>query len=104
MTASYAEMLPGPEQLHIDSACNRGVASLSNGLFNANGSVSSLSRHNCVSRYRPVGDGVPGAWLKSTKPIKIGDEIFNWYGDGGYMLQHNHSTKRRTKEPDTRPC
>ncbi|CAB1097164.1 unnamed protein product [Ectocarpus sp. CCAP 1310/34] len=104
MTAAYAEILPGPEQLHIDSACKRGVASLANGLFNANGSVSSLSRHNCVSRYRPVGDGVPGVWLKSTKPLKIGDEIFNWYGDGGYMLQHNHSTKRRTKAPDTRPC
>ena len=104
MTAPYTEQLPGPQQLAVDCACTRGIGSLANGRFNQNGTVSSLSRHNCFTRYRPVGDGIPGLWLKATKTIKEGDEIFNWYGDGGYMLQNNHSTKRRTKVPDSRPC
>ncbi len=103
-TASYTEQMPGPQQIAVDAACSRGIGSLANALFNADGSVSSLRRHNCISRYRPVGDGTPGLWLKTTKTIKIGDEIFHWYGDGGYMLQDNHSTRRRAKVPDSRPC
>lgn len=103
-TAPYTMQMPGPKQLAVDCACTRGIGSLANCRFNKNGTVSSLSRHNCVSRYRPVGDGTPGLWLKATKTIKAGDEIFLWYGDGGYKLQNNHSTKPRAKIPDSRPC
>lgn len=104
MTAAYTEQIPGNPNLAFDCACSRGIGSLANAHFNANGKLSALSRHNCFSRYRPVGDGVPGVWLKSTKVIKEGQEIFNWYGDGGYVLQDNHSTSRREKIPDSRPC
>lgn len=102
MTAAYTEQIS--DNLAFDCACSRGIGSLANARFNANGTVSSLSRHNCFSRYRPAGNGVSGVWLKSTKVIKDGEEIFNWYGDGGYLLQDNHSTSRRVKAPDTRPC
>lgn len=74
MTAPYTMQLPGG--LAVDCALVRGIASLANGKFNADETVSSLDRHNCVTRVRPVGDGVPGAWLKSTKSIKRGREIF----------------------------
>ena len=104
MTAPYAEVFPNQSNQAVDGACQRGIGSLANGRFNKNGTVSSLSRHNCKTRYRPVGDGFPGIWLKATKTIRAGDEIFNWYGDGGYLLQKNHSTKRRKKVPDSRPC
>lgn len=104
MTAAYAERIPGEANLAVDCACSRGIGSLSNAHFNANGTLSARSRHNCISRYRPVGDGVPGVWLKSTKLIKEGQEIFNWYGDGGFLLENNHSTSRRKKVPDSRPC
>lgn len=104
MTAAYTEQIPGPANLAFDCACSRGVGSLANARFNADGKVSALNRHNCLSRYRPVGDGVPGVWLKSTRVVEDGDEIFNWYGGGGYLLQDNHSTSRRAKAPDSRPC
>ncbi|AAR26960.1 FirrV-1-G2 [Feldmannia irregularis virus a] len=106
-TAPYAEMLPlnTTPRKYVDSACTRSVGSLANGKFKGDGSVSSLRHHNCFTRYRPVGDGFKGVWLKSTKTIKAGDEIFNWYGEGNYNLfASNHSTKRRTKAPDSRPC
>ncbi|ACH46888.1 putative lysine methyltransferase [Feldmannia species virus] len=101
-TAPYAEKIS--DNIAYDCACSRGIGSLANGRFNANGKVSSVRRHNCISRYRPVGEGVPGVWLKSTKDIKSGEELMNWYGDGGYQLQQNHSTRRRRRAPDTRPC
>lgn len=77
MTAVYTEHIPGPANHAFDCACSRGVGSLANALFKPYGNVSALSRHNCLSRYRPVGDGIPGAWLKSTRVIKAGDETFN---------------------------
>lgn len=104
MTAPYTEKSGGSGNGAVDCACSRGIGSLANGIFRANGAVASLGRHNCVSRYRPVGDGIPGMWLKSTKKINKGSEIFFWYGDGGYLLQDNHSTRRRAKTADSRPC
>jgi len=101
-TAAYAEQVH--KNLAYDCACSRGIGSLSNAHFNPNGTVSAERNHNSFSRYRPKGNGVPGVWLKSTKVIKEGQEIFNWYGNGGYRLQDNHSTSRRPKVPDSRPC
>lgn len=94
MTAPYTMQLPGG--IAVDSALVRGIGSLANGKFNADKTVSSLGRHNCVARVRPVGDGIPGPWLKTTKTIKGGREIFLWYGEK-YALQHNHSTSRTSQ-------
>lgn len=96
MTAPYTIQLPGG--LAVDSASVRGIGSLANGKFNANGTVSSVNRHNCIARFRPSGDGTPGMWLKTTKTIHPAQEIFLWYGDE-YILQENHSTTRRAKVP-----
>ena len=106
VTAPYAEEMPlnVSPKLYTDSACWRSVGSMANAIFKANGAVASMRQHNCITRYRPVGEGFKGIWLKSTKNIKAGTEILNWYGDGGYELQSNHTTKRRTKVPDSRPC
>lgn len=102
MTAPYAAA--APNNVVVDSACRRGIAASANGRFNVNGTVASLSRHNCIIRHRPVGDGIPGLWLKTTKRIQPGREIFVWYGAGGYQLDDNHSTRRRESVPDSRPC
>ncbi|CAN0402644.1 unnamed protein product [Pylaiella littoralis] len=66
MAAAYTERIPGLANLAFDCACSRGVGSLANARFNADGKMSALNRHNCLSRYRPVGDGTPGVWLKLT--------------------------------------
>lgn len=102
MTAAYVEVLPGGRA--VDCACKRGAGSLANAHFKSDGTVHSVHRHNAVSSHRPVGDGTSGVWLKSRRNIRAGDEIFHWYGDGGYKLEQNHSTGRRKKVPDTRPC
>ncbi|CAM9437995.1 unnamed protein product, partial [Hapterophycus canaliculatus] len=98
MTSPYTEQIP------VDSACRRGIGSLANGRFNADGTVSHLNQHNCISRLRPKGDGFPGLWLKTTKIIKAGDEIFHWYGEGGYLLQDCRTTRpggaKRCQIPD----
>lgn len=104
MTAPYVLQIPGPENLAVDCSVVRGIGSLANAHFNKNGAVAALSRHNCFSRFRPVGGGEPGVWLKSLKLIRRGEEIFNWYGEGNYRLETNHSTRRRAAAPDSRPC
>lgn len=103
-TAPYTEQIPGNRNQGVDAACERGIGSMANGKFNANGTVSSINNHNCIVRYRPVGAGKPGLWLKTTKTIPEGSEIFLWYGDGGYRLENNHSTGLRNRMSDTRPC
>lgn len=90
MTAPYAIGLRNG--LATDSACLRSIGSLANALFSENGEVLSVSRHNSVLRYRAVGDGTPGMWLKTTKRIKPGDEIFLWYGDDYKLQQGTHNT------------
>ncbi|CAM9267010.1 unnamed protein product [Pylaiella littoralis] len=36
--------------------------------------------------------------------IKDGEEILDWHGNGGYLLQDNHVMNPRAKVPDSRPC
>lgn len=104
MTAPYTELLPGPEGLAVDAACTRGIASLANARFKKDGTVASLGSHNCKASYRPVGDGIPGIWLKATKTVRKGEEVFLYYGEGGYLLEDTHSTDRRANVVDSRPC
>lgn len=92
MTAPYVVGLPNG--LAVDSACLRGIGSLANALFSDKNEVLSVSRHNTVLRYRSVGDGIPGMWLKTTKLIKPGDEIFLWYGHDYKLQQGTHKTTR----------
>lgn len=99
MTAPYVVGLPNG--LAIDSACVRGIGSLANALFARNGNVLSVSRHNAVLRYRPVGCGIPGMWLKTTKLIKPGDEIFLWYGNDYKLQGGSHSTRRLRHDAST---
>ena len=69
LTAPYAVQLANG--LAVDSARVRGIGSLANALFGGDGQILSVSRHNAMLRFRPVGDGIPGAWLKTTKTIGI---------------------------------
>lgn len=107
-TAPYAIEVTWPRrQIAFDCACHRGIGSLANCLVDPDGNVSPPRLHNCISRYRPIGDGVPGIWLKSTKTIQAGKEIFHWYGKGEYSLQNDYSQGRRLQvrdRPDSRPC
>lgn len=95
MTAPYAIQLPGTGNAFVDCARVRGIGSLANGIFKPDGTVAPLSRHNCKASYRPVGDGIPGLWMKTTKKIGKGGELFMFYGEGGYSLESSHSTERR---------
>ena len=101
MTAPYAEEMQANQA--VDCACSRGIGSTANAHFLPNGNVRGRSAHNAITRHRPVGQGIPGIWLKADKRIKAGDEIFLWYGDS-YKLEDNHTTKRRREVPDSRPC
>jgi len=83
---------------YIDSACLRGIGSIANGLFDAAGSSRPQDQHNAIIEARPDGS----RWLRATRDIPDGSEIFVWYGDA-YTLEDNHQTKRRRRD-DTRPC
>lgn len=96
-TAPYVEMKSSVA--YIDSACMRGIGSMANALFLPNGKCRGLSAHNCKSSLRT---GLGQIWLKATKTIQAGQEIFHWYGNE-YRLQHTHVTERKSR-PDNRPC
>lgn len=104
----YGEDGTGPYALTFDggratdSACYRGVASMSNGLINQRtGRSRPRQLHNAIITEAEM-DGVTYPALYATKSIAVGDEIFCWYGDE-YILTDDHTTKRR-KRNDTRPC
>lgn len=82
----------------IGSACRRGIGSMANGRFRVDGTSRVLNAHNAVVEPRHA----QGRWLRATKPIADGDEIFVCYGDE-CALDDNHTT-RRTRLGDTRPC
>lgn len=101
MTAPYVEYDEGNSR-YTDCACSRGIGSLANARFRANGQLRHRNAHNAITEWRV--DGIPGFWLKARRNINIGDEIFLWYGDGGYQLENTHTTRRRANIPDSRPC
>lgn len=104
MVAPYAEC--GEDEECIDSACQRGIGSLANAIFTKAGNVSSVKFHNSLSRIRELRTGrkvVRQIWLKARKNIQDGEEIFHHYGNE-YKLENTHSTGRRKKVPDSRPC
>ncbi|MGL5934605.1 MAG: SET domain-containing protein [Cetobacterium sp.] len=81
-----------------DSACRRGIGAMANAKFNANGTSKHKRFHNAELITRPR----QGIWLRSTKNIAPGGEIFVWYGNE-YILTHDHETKR-SRVNDNRPC
>jgi hypothetical protein len=96
-TAPYAI---GNDDMIVDSACVRGIASMSNGLFNQRtGTSRSMDLHNATIEFN---DAEEYFFLQASKPINKGDEIFAYYGRG-YRLTDDHRTKRK-RGPDTRPC
>ena len=94
-TAPYATDSVGGA---IDSACRRGIASLANGLFTANGNSRGERFHNARIVYNPDGE----IWVRAIKFIPSGDEIYIFYGKE-YRLDGLHSTKR-VRAADSRPC
>lgn len=103
----------GGRTRYVDSACRRGIAGMANALFDENNNPLPKEDHNAVLLYRKYEKAKRGRspvkhtrmlWLKATKAIPAGHEIFCHYGDD-YKLNHNndHET-RRTRAPDTRPC
>lgn len=95
-TAPYAITIR--KDVVLDAACERGVGSMANGLFRENGKVRAVAAHNAIFRNRQ--DGI---WLKSTKNIKNGEEIFAWYSEN-YNVHEKHATRRKRQQLDTRPC
>jgi len=84
---------------YIDAACVRGIGSMANCLVKNNGDVRSVEAHNASFSWRT---SLNEPWLKTTKNIKKGREIFVYYGSD-FKVQDNHITKRGNG-PDTRPC
>jgi hypothetical protein len=99
-TAAYATA--NGRRTAVDSACQRGIASMANGIFNANGAVGPLRDHNVVIQNKVFGEAPHGLWLRATEGIPIGRELFVYYGDG-FTLSDDNVT-RRTTRADTRPC
>ena len=95
-TAPYA--ITDTRRRYIDSACHRGIGSMANGKFRANGTSRVLNAHNAVVEARRGS----GRWLRATKPMADGSEIFVYCGEE-YILDDDHTTKR-TRLVDTRPC
>ena len=98
VTAPYVEMLPGGRG-YVDSACMRGIGSLANALFTNAGRCRSLGQHNAKASFRR---GLGQTWLKTTKRVARGAEIFHYYG-AAYRLEDGHVTKS-ARGADTRPC
>lgn len=96
MTAPYVIATDNSD--YIDSACTRGIGSMSNGKFKNDGFSQSLRSHNAIIDTRDTNE----LWLKSTKNIHARHEIFVYYGTE-YHLEDTHVTKR-TSGDDTRPC
>jgi len=84
----------------IDSACQRGIASLANGLFTPGGRSRDKRFHN-AELYHNEGDN-DRPWLKALRGIRSGQEIFVYYGRD-YVLGNDHTTRRR-RTVDNRPC
>ncbi len=101
MTAPYTETDTAPDGTVtiVDSACYRGIGSMSNGLFNQRtGVIRAKESHNSETVYR---DEYSQIWLRATRNIPEGREVFVYYG-ADYHLEP-HETKRRNGN-DTRPC
>lgn len=107
-TAPYVEcdysqaMASDSTRVCVDAACTRGIGSMANTKVTlvrdeATGVkvpvVADRSLQNCDTELR--GDG--SIWLKTLKKINKDRELFVFYGDQ-YLLQDNHSTKRRVKQ------
>jgi len=96
-TATYA--IAKHENVNIDSACRRGIASMANGKFRANGRSQPRNMHNAITDLRqPMNE----LWIRAWKNIQEGQEIFVWYGHD-YRLTQDHSTSRNRLQ-DSRPC
>lgn len=102
--APYAvDFVEEGDPLYIDSACERGIGSMSNARFFADGTIKDQGSHNSKITEPQPGSGQ--LWLRATKNIRRNTEIFTWYGAGGYNINEifPHQTSRRTTA-DTRPC
>ena len=80
----------------VDAACTRGIGSMANTkvtFVNNVPVVADRNLQNCDTEVR--GDG--SIWLKTLKKINKDRELFVFYGEQ-YLLQDNHSTKRRVKQ------
>lgn len=97
-TATYATRVSANSI--IDGACVRGIGAMANGLFRNDGRPRSENSHNA----KIVTRRNRGLWLKATRNIPAGREIFAFYGYE-YIIQdeYNHVT-RRTTRADNRPC
>ena len=87
--APYAD---GLDDVVIDSACERGIGSMAQGLFRADGKPRPRGKHNAEGAVRHL-NGVRKAWLRALRPIAQGAEIFHFYGMD-YELVDNHTTRR----------
>jgi len=83
---------------YIDSACVRGIASMSNGLFKSNGTSRAARYHNCEIVERTPGQ----PWLRATKDIACNSELLTYYGEE-FKIEQTHVTKRMSAN-DTQPC
>jgi len=103
VTATYAARRDGGRG-YVDAACVRGLGSMANGLFNANGRAKSRAQHNAkiLDRSSYGGEG-EGLWIRSTKNIQNGREVFVHYGFD-YQLEDGLDVTKRTRRADDRPC
>lgn len=96
----------------VDASCKRGIGAMANTrvmYVKQEGSETKVAKiapenmHNCKTQVRTPAEGGDGSiWLKTTNKVRADRELFLYYGPA-YLLQDNHSTKRRVKQAATRP-
>lgn len=99
-TAPYAVALDnGRRPRTYDAACDRGIGSMANGLFNRQGMARPVGLHNARMINHPTKRTL---WLQATKDINANEEIFSYYG-AAYKIVDDHTTKRSARTENV-PC
>lgn len=117
-TAPYVECdyssanTPVTERACVDSSITRGIGAMANtrvmfvkqeGTETKVAKIAAEKLHNCKTEVRTVAEGGDGSiWLRTTDKVRANRELFLYYGPT-YLLQDNHTTRRRVKTPATRP-
>lgn len=87
---------------YVDSACQRGIASMANGNFRGDKPRAKRDHNADIEVKKKRRNSRGEVWLRALKNIPAGEEIFVWYGNE-YRLEDDHSTVRKRKG-DNRPC
>jgi hypothetical protein len=86
----------------VDAACQRGIASMANGLYGQDLQMLPKTFHNCSYEWRDTDVG-SGVWLRAIADIPAGTELFA-YKDDGDLNPFREQLTARNRKNEARPC